>query len=220
MNRLIGLMLISTLFLGIARSGPLPVVTGPTLNFAAQHDPAVIEMDNGDRYSVHYPKGAWGRVDKWVPGRVLDLVYSEKDGAGLRDQLTQEILPLTDWPEGKHPLDIQFDVMMQNALSTQEIVEAYDAFIPKWEIEVARCYRLLKALPELSKKDRQQVMSAEKAWKQFYASQVEALAAVYYSRDGTLWRVEAASVHLRLVRNQALQLFAMLDYAPIDAIMR
>lgn len=197
----------------LVRAQATPVVV-TNLVFAAQHDPAVIKTDTGDRYSVRFHEGAWGRVDKWTAGRVLELVYDEKEGASLRDQLTKELLPLTYWPEGKHPLDLQLQSLLSSddAASTQGIVEAYDAFIPKWEAEVSRAYAMLKVLPELSKKDRKNVEASEKAWKQFYASQTNALASVLFSRDGTIWRIAAASAHLRLVQSQAHQLYTLLDY--------
>lgn len=56
---------------------PTPALVAATgVVFSAQHDPAVIEMVNGDRYSVRYPTGAWTRVAEWAPGRALDLIYS------------------------------------------------------------------------------------------------------------------------------------------------
>ena len=106
--------------------------------------------------------------------------------------------------------------MMANTVSTQDIVELYNAFIPKWETEVARSYKQLQMLPNLSRKNRKALMAAERSWRAFYAAQSKAIASVLYSRDGTMWRIEAASAHLRLVRNHARQLFPTLDYAPIE----
>jgi len=180
--------------------------------YQANHDPAVIQLNDGRQLQVVYGKVSWQEVDTWEIGRPLLLVYGESRGAHLIDPKSGGELPIIGGFGDRHPLDELCAQELDLDPTTMGMVAAYRRSTAKWMREIDRLYQALLSshvLPETATALR----ASRQAWLDGRRAHVEAAGALWGRPRGTIWQLSGASHVHGLTRNHAFFLMKLVEPA-------
>ena len=190
------------LLLSLAALAAPPPYEQP-VQYADQHDPSVISLEDGRRLQVRYDGLSFDAVDAWSAGRPLVLTYFADRGMTLLDPASGAKLTVHTVDGGPHQLDVWTDACMDNAMSTLSMHDCLKQGILNWSVEVDRLWAALAtAAPG--------TQAAQATWIAHRDAEFDAISTTYGAMQGSMWGISAGQARLRVVRDQALRLSQLL----------
>jgi len=113
--------------------------------------------------------------------------------------------------EKENPIDAELEAAMEKNPSTSGMVHALGIARDKWDKEMNATYKKLKETMEAE--DFRQLVAAQKAWLAYRDAQVEQIGNYFGKKEGTVNRVNAASLITDLTKSRALFLKSLLEGA-------
>ena len=183
------------------------------------HDPNQLVLKDGRTFCVKYGELTWEEVNQWTADdHRLILSYSEDQSAALVDTVTNSRLPIVEWPDGEHPIDLLLSRDLKAEMTTPGIADAYARAANLWAKEIKRAYAILQASSTFDKNGKRALKEASRAWEQFLTKHLEGIHTVFRAQEGTMWNIRAAEYRYRLIREQAtvlMPLLALCEWAEI-----
>ena len=124
--------------------------------------------------------------------------------------LLSSTLPAVAEAEGeKHPIDAKIGSLMEKAVSTADMIQAYDKGIALWDAELNRVYQALrKGLPAPAS---EKLKSAQQQWILYRDAQYAMLDAQYDAYDGTMYLPMRVAARMRVTADRARYLKLLLE---------
>lgn len=182
------------------------------VEFADTHDPSVIELRDGRRFTVAYDQITRDEAFAWKPGRRLSMEYQPDAGAFLVDVSSSRRLRLHAWPERGHPLDLRLRQLLAGNENTMGMMMAYDQAGHWWGLEIERAYTSIAAEAETTAEARAALLEAARQWQIFKTAHQNAAGDLYASREGTIWLVSNAEHRYRLQKDHATLVWSMFGF--------
>ena len=111
--------------------------------------------------------------------------------------------------ETKHPVDAKVDALVEKAVSTADLIQAYDKGIALWDAELNRVYQALrKALPASA---GEKLKPAQQQWLLYRDAQCAMLDEQYNQYDGTLYLPMGVAARMRVTEDRARYLTQLLE---------
>ena len=183
--------------------------------YLENHDPAMVWLQDGRQLRVVYGEKGWEQVELWPRGRPLLLTYSERKGAVLIDPATGVQFPVLAGYEERHPLDLFLQSRRERAVSTLEIIEAYDTVSEHWAREIDRLITVIAAAEQVPASVRRDLRKAQQAWSIFRDQQFASAGQIYKLTAGTFGSIEFAQHRLDVIKARALHLSELVDPAQL-----
>ena len=181
------------------------------VTYKENHDPSMIWLQDGRELQVCYGKISWQEVEKWPVGRKLTLAYSERQGCVLIDGETLAQFPVIRGWGHHHPLDLLLKRNLELAVTTMDIVEAYDTSIAHWQAEIERFYRQYLNSEQLPSKAKEAIRSEQDLWARFREGHIRATGELYSVPSGTMWTIKGSEHCHALIRGQAVLLQELVE---------
>jgi hypothetical protein len=183
------------------------------VHYLENHDPAMVWLQDGRQLQVVYGENGWEQVELWPAGYPLLLTYSEPTGVVLIDPASGVKFPVLAGCEDRHPLDLLLQSRRERAVSTLEIIEAYDTVSEHWAREIDRLITVIAAAEQVPASVQRDLRKAQQAWSIFRDRQFAAAGQIYNLTGGTLGDIEFAQHRLGVIKARALQLGELVDPA-------
>jgi uncharacterized protein YecT (DUF1311 family) len=124
--------------------------------------------------------------------------------------LVWSTLPAMAEAEGeKHPVDIKVEALVEKAVSTADMIQAYDKGIALWDAELNRVYQALrKALPAPA---GEKLKLAQQQWILYRDAQYAMLDEQYNQYDGTMYLPMRVAARMRVTEDRARYLKDLLE---------
>jgi hypothetical protein len=185
------------------------------VHYLENHDPAMVWLQDGRQLQVVYGEKGWEQVELWPAGYPLLLTYSEPTGVVLIDPASGVQFPVLAGCEDRHPLDLFLQSRRERAVSTLEIIEAYDTVSEHWAREIDRLITVIAAAEQVPASVRRDLLKAQQAWSIFRDQQFAAAGRIYNLTHGTLGSIEFAQHQLGVIKARALHLSELVDPAQL-----
>lgn len=109
----------------------------------------------------------------------------------------------------KHPIEAKVDAMMEKAVSTADMIQAYDKGMKLWDAELNRVYQALrKALPAPA---GEKLKLAQQQWILYRDAQYAMIDEQYSAYDGTMYLPMRVAALMRVTEDRARYLNDLLE---------
>lgn len=108
-----------------------------------------------------------------------------------------------------HPVEVKVDALVEKAVSTHDMIEAYNKGTALWDAELNRTYQALRKL--LPAEASEKLKTAQQQWLVYRDAQNEMLDAQYKAFDGTMYLPMRAAARMRLIEERARYLGELLE---------
>lgn len=109
----------------------------------------------------------------------------------------------------KHPVDAKVEALVEKAVSTADMIQAYDKGISLWDAELNRVYQALrKALPAPA---GEKLKLAQQQWILYRDSSYALIDEQYNQYEGTMYLPMRVAARMRLTEDRARYLTLLLE---------
>lgn len=109
----------------------------------------------------------------------------------------------------KHPIEVKVDALVEKAVSTADMIQAYDKGISLWDAELNRVYQALrKTLPAPA---GEKLKLAQQQWILYRDAQYAMLDEQYNQYDGTMYLPMRVAARMRVTEDRARYLKDLLE---------
>ncbi len=106
----------------------------------------------------------------------------------------------------RHPIDVTVDRLLEEDQSTHGQIRAFGKGCELWDQELNRAYAETMQLLGKTEPARKALKEAQRAWLAFRDKEYAALAAIYETKDGTMYRPMQVADRMEIVKARAQQL--------------
>jgi uncharacterized protein YecT (DUF1311 family) len=123
--------------------------------------------------------------------------------------LSHPLLAQNSEGQEKHPLDVALDKCIEKDSSTIGMSECMAVAYDSWDQELNRYYQLLRE--EMSSEQKEALKKAQLAWIDYRDRELENMATIYGSMDGTMYRLMYMGDKVELVKRRVMELKSYYD---------
>ena len=179
-----------------------------TVTFKEFHDPGWLLTEDNQSFYFHYKGFTYENISTWKRGRKLFFYFTPKEGVMMFDQISGA--KATVEQSGKHPIELITEESLKKNTSTMGMAGVYSEEYDRWDSELNRIYKILRAT--YTPEEFKTIQKMQRSWLQYRDNRNEVNGMIHNKDQGTITIIESNYRPIAPLKSQVLFLQSLLKH--------